>query len=443
LELRDLIVTPIFLMIIYAVAFMIRPLVTDEVNRIYFLPSITIHLIGALALGFIYQFYYSGGDTYNFHTHGSRHIWTAFMESPESGFKLLFGDGVDQKGIYKYSSRIPFYRDSSSFVIIRIAAFFDLFTFSSYSSTALLFAILSIVGSWMLYLVFYEEWPHLHRRLALACLFIPSVFFWGSGLLKDTITLAFLGMATFCIKKLFIKGRLKIGYILLAFLSLYIIYSVKKYILLCYLPAIFLWIFSVNLSKVNSKIFKIMMFPFVMIIAGGAGYFAIQQVAKDDPRYALSQIGHTAQITAYDIAFQTGRDAGSTYTLGDLNGSFSSMIRLAPQAINVSLFRPYLWEVRNPLMLMSALESVFLILFTIYVLYRCGALLPSILINPYVIFCLIFSITFSFAVGISTFNFGTLSRYKIPLLPFYCVGLILMLDQANNARKLSALDLTE
>jgi hypothetical protein len=188
LELRDFIVTPIIILIVYTVAYILRNRITDEITRPYFFPALTVKILGALALGFIYQFYYSGGDTYNFHTYGSRHIWEAFMENPATGFKLLFGDGSNEIGIYKYSSRIPFFHDRSSFTVIRIAAVFDLFTFSSYSATAVLFAVIGFIGLWMLFVTFYEVRPDLHRLIAIATLFIPSVVFWGSGLLKDTIT---------------------------------------------------------------------------------------------------------------------------------------------------------------------------------------------------------------------------------------------------------------
>ncbi len=38
-------------------------------------------------------------------------------------------------------------------------------------------------------------------------------------------------------------------------------------------------------------------------------------------------------------------------------------------------------------------------------------------------------------VGITTLNFGTLVRYKIPCLPFYLIALILILDYRNNRKK--------
>ena len=109
LELRDIIVTPLVLVVVLTSAYFIRPRVTDSITRKYFLPALYVKIVGALAVGFIYQFYYGGGDTYNFHSYGSRHIWEAFMDNPATGFKLLFSDGSSEVGIYKYSSLIPFF----------------------------------------------------------------------------------------------------------------------------------------------------------------------------------------------------------------------------------------------------------------------------------------------------------------------------------------------
>jgi hypothetical protein len=63
--------------------------------------------------------------------------------------------------------------------------------------------------------------------------------------------------------------------------------------------------------------------------------------------------------------------------------------------------------------------------------------------DPNVIFAMVFSLSFAFAVGVSTFNFGTLVRYKIPVLPFFLVALILILDYSNRDKKSEVLDRTE
>jgi hypothetical protein len=46
--------------------------------------------------------------------------------------------------------------------------------------------------------------------------------------------------------------------------------------------------------------------------------------------------------------------------------------------------------------------------------------------DPNLSFFLVFSLIFAFAVGVSSYNFGALSRYKIPCLPFYAAFLIIL-----------------
>ena len=365
------------------------------------------------------------------------------MESPSSWFKLVFGDGVDETGIYKYTSRIAFWRDQSSYAVVRVAGILDVLTFSTYSATALLFAVFSFIGMWLLFLTFYGGYPDLHRQLAIAMFFIPSVFFWGSGLLKDTLTLGCLGVGTFALHQIFRQRRLSLRNLILLLASFVGLYEVKIYILMVFLPSAILWIFLSNLESVRSVVLKTMLFPLVISGAGVLAYFAMIKASEDNVKYSVNAIAKTAQSTAYDILYQTGRDAGSGYSLGELDGSFGSMIRLAPQALNVSLFRPYLWEVNNPLMLLSGLESLVLLGFTLLIVFRENFRALRAIGRPDILFALVFSITFAFAVGVSTYNFGTLVRYKIPLLPFFAVALILILDYSKRERNVGVLEFTE
>jgi hypothetical protein len=443
LELRDLIVTPLVIILVYGVAYMVRPLVSDQINRVYFFPALTVKIIGALAVGFIYQFYYGGGDTFTYHTWGSRKIWEAFLDSPITGLRLLFSDGTQDAEVFKYSSKIYFFADPSSYAVVKVAAVMDLLTFSSYSATAILFAAFSFIGMWLFFLTFYEKYPHLHQWLAVAAFFIPSVFFWGSGILKDTITLGCVGASTFALSKIFIERKSTTRRWVILIMALYGLWSVKIYILLTFLPAAIIWIFMSNLQLVRSLVLKMLLFPFVISVASILGYFAIVKAGEDNTRYSIENLGQTARITAYDIRYYTGRYAGSGYELGELDGTLGSMFALSPQAINVSLFRPYLWEVRNPLMLLSALESLFFLIFAAYILIAKNVTVFKAFSNPDIAFSTLFSLSFAFAVGVSTFNFGSLVRYKIPMLPFFLVTLVLILNHSNSERKFNELDTTE
>ena len=442
MELRDLIVTPVVAILFFLVAYLIRPYVTDTVNRKYFLPALGVKVIGAIALGIIYQFYYSGGDTYNYHTHGSRHIWEALVDSPATGLDMMLSGGKHEGSFYKYSSQIPFFTDPAAFFIINLAAFFDIFTFSTYSATAICFAVLSFTGMWMFFLTFYRKYPHLHFRIAVAAFFIPSVFFWGSGLLKDTLMMACLGVITYEVDQLFFRKKISFVNIGLLLISLWCIFSVKKFILQAFLPSALLWIYLGNLKLIPSVVVRILIFPILVAVGIFSAYYSVTKIGEGDRRYAVENIAKTAKITAYDIRFQTGRDAGSGYTLGELDGSFGSMLNLAPQAINVALFRPFLWEVSNPLMLLSSLESLVFLMLTMILIFRYSSATLKALRNPDVIFAFIFSIIFAFAVGVSSFNFGTLVRYKIPLMPFYLLVLILIYNE-NKPKKVEEFEETE
>lgn len=442
---QDLVVTPLYLLIIYLIAYLIRGQVSDRNTRRYFIPALSLKIVGAISVGLIYQFYYDGGDTYNYFHHGSRYIWEAFLDSPVKAFQLIFADGTYQSGTYQYATKIWFYRDLPSYFVIRVAGFFDLFTLHTYSATAVLFACFSFGGLWAMYLSFYRFYSKLHREFAVAIFFIPSVFFWGSGLLKDTLTLGALAWAFYAVVQLFFARRRILLNVLILLISCWIIYSIKIYILLCFLPAVTLWVFLAQLPKIKSMAVKVVLLPFVLVTAALLSYWMVLEVGEENARYNLDNLAYTAESTARWLSHVSRLEGGSGYSLGDYDYSPSGIIKKIPAAVNVTLFRPYFTEVSNPVMLMAAIESLILLGITFYVLFksiRNGAL-STLWQKPVIVFCLVFSISFAFAIGFSTYNFGSLVRYKIPLIPFYLIGLFILNYYSKRSRKISALDATE
>ncbi len=417
---QDLLITPIYLTIFYFAAYVIRPAVTTPETKKYFIPALSAKFFGAIALGLIYQFYYGGGDTFNYFTHGSRWIWEAFLNNPIKGVKLLLEQGGErQADTFNFSQNIWYYRDIKAFFVVRIVAFFDLFTLHTYSATALFFASFSFSGSWALYSAVTKMYPNNYKLIAVAVLFVPSVVFWGSGILKDSLTFGALGWATYALFKLIETNENKPRPIAIFILASWLIISIKSYIFFCMVPAAFLWVYAKQVKIVRNPIVKTVVAPILFVIIGGAGFVVVQQIGTLDEKYSLDNIAQVAAVTAYDIRYgwgaRTGGDGG--YDLGQLDGSWGSMIRLMPAAINVSLFRPYLWEARNPLMLISALEALLTLALTLNII-RLGQW-KNIFNEPFLLYSLIFSLMFAFAVGVSTYNFGTLMRYKIPMMPFF------------------------
>ncbi len=442
---QDLIITPIWLLIIYGLAFAVRPLVSDEQTKKYFIPALSLKIFGAIAVGVIYYFYYSYGDTINYYEHGSKWIWEAFKDSPVKAFELIFGDGVRRASTIQYSSQIWSYRDLPSYFVVRLAGFFDIFTLHTYSATASLFAVLSFSGVWALFSAFYKFYPSQHKKLAIACFFLPSVFFWGSGILKDPITFSALGWLTFASVNLFFERKNLVVNGIIGVAALAVITHIKIYITLCFLPALLLWIFLQNADlHIKNKLVKRLLAPFLILIAGGVGFIAIQKIGENDRRYSMDKLAQTAEITATYLYRMSDEANGSGYSLGDDDFSLTGMLKKTPQAIWVSLFRPHPWEARNPVMMLAAVESLFFLWLTgrLFAQYRFSKVFAEMR-RPIVFFCLTFSLAFAFAIGISTYNFGSLVRYKIPLMPFYLIAVYIMDYHLKSDKKRSQLASTE
>lgn len=429
----DFFVAPIIANLLLGLAFVIRPYVTYEENRKFFMPALALKFLGAIALGALYQFYYGGGDTFGYYSHGAAHIYDAFLDSPSTAFNLIFADNDFTGGVYKYASRIWMYRDDPAYMVVRMAGFFTILTGGTYSGTALVFATIAFSGLWAMYMKFCRLFPNQVTALALAILFIPSTIFWGSGILKDSITYGMLGWSTAAVIALIYGHKRKWLWILILTLAMVLAFNIKEYIVLSFIPAAVLWTYFVFIKRLANPMVKVIIAPILIAFMAGFTYYVLYKVGETSSRYSLDRIAETARITAYDVGRWTGRNAGSRYDLGDFDGTFSSMIRLAPSAINVSLFRPYLWEVRNPLMLLAALESLTFLIISSIIIIRMGRYRINVFTSPAAWFSLVFSLTFAFAVGISTYNFGTLFRYKVPLMPFYAILLVLAWRQSRLA----------
>lgn len=436
MELKDLLLTPVYLPFIYLVAFLVRRRVTDAVTRKYFIPALTVKIVGAVALGLIYQFYYGGGDTFNFFN-DSKVIWEAFLNSPMTALRIVFSDGSYDYSIYEYTRRIYFFIDPHSFHVIRLAGFLGFFTFHTYSLIAIFFAVISFTGMWAMYQVFYRLYPRLHKEFAIAVFFLPSVFFWGSGLMKDTITLGALGWAFYGFYFGVIRRKSMWMNLLVLFVSLLIIKEIKVYILLCFLPAAFLWIFMEYRARITSRALQFMALPLTIVISVPLGLQAIEKVTEDNERYKLENIATTTQVTAEWLTQMGTLQKGSVYSLGEFDGTFTGMLSKLPQAVMVTLYRPFPWEVRNPVMLLSALEALFFVFMTFRMFreFKLGKLFSMLNNQPILLFCFIFSLTFAFAVGVSSYNFGTLVRYKIPMMPFFLSALYIIRSQVVNKPK--------
>lgn len=441
MELYDLFLTPLYLGIFYAIAYLVRPKVTNQFTKPYFIPALTLKFVGAISLGLIYQFYYKGGDTYNYFYH-TKIIYSAFSDSFDNGLKLLLdnGNGADP-ATAKYVAQMYWHQPhSSEWATVRIAAFFGFFCFNSYSVIALFFAAVSFSGLWAMYLTFAKIRPHVYKQLAWVIFYIPSMFFWGSGLMKDSLAVGALGWLFYALYRGAIQKRGIPKAAAIGFLAAYVLLSIKVYILLCFLPAALLWVFNENNALIKNQTLRVLAKPVFFAVGGLLAVYAATNLTKGDGEYDVDKIAERSKITADYLYRVSVEQNGSAYTLGEQDGTISGMVKLAPQAIVTTLFRPLIFEARNPIMLLSAIEAGFFLIFTLRILWHTGviATIKFVATTPVLVMCFVFSLIFAASVAINSSNFGTLVRYKIPLIPFYLGGLYIlqsMLDAQSAKRR--------
>ncbi len=440
MNLKDILLTPFFLVLIYAGAYVFRSSIRDQAIRRYFIPALSAKLLGAIALGLIYQFYYHGGDTFNFFK-DSEAIWEAFLDSPWIGLRIIFAEVGDYSPeLYQYTKKIYFfsYGDAATYNVIRLSGFLSIISFHTYTVNALFFALISFSGTWAMYRVFYDMYPTLHWPLAVAVFFIPSVFFWGSGLMKDTIALGALGWAFYGFYFALIRRRDIIWNLGILLFSILVVRSVKVYIIGSFLPAAFLWLFLEYRTQIKSKALRQVSFPFLLMLSIPFGYLSLIQITADNERYQLENIAATAKTTADWLAYVSEQQGGSGYSLGEFEWTPVGLASVAPRAIWLGLFQPHLWQATNPVMLLSAVEATIFLIITIRIILSTSILklYHLSLAQPIILFCLIFSLILAFGVAIASYNFGTLVRYRIPMMPFYLTLLYIIRYHTQGSKRI-------
>lgn len=393
----------------------------------YFLSGMMAKIVGGIMVVLVYTLYYSGGDT----------IYYFFDSMTMSNllFKnfIHFGDVViNGWENYKFSyldsttGTFVYYRSPESFFISRILWPFTLVGLQQMIPTVMLLALVSFGGVWRMYQIFIKEFPMLERPLAYTFFFLPSVFFWGSGILKDSITLSALGYFFYSFYYVFIVPKKVFKNLVIVIISAWIIISIKAYIFIGVLPGALIWIVSKLTSKIRGGFIRKVTFPLIMIIVGLSGFLLLNTLSDELGKFKIDRLLDEAAVSNADL--QSDYYGGNSFSIGEIEPTVQSMLIHMPLAINAALFRPYITEARNVMMIVSGLENLFILLFTLYVLYKVKifGIFKYFNKNSLLTFSLIFSLFFAFAVGISTSNFGSLVRYRIPLLPFFVSSLIII-----------------
>ncbi|KAA3436589.1 hypothetical protein [Rufibacter hautae] len=389
--------------------------------------ALYLKLFGSISISMIYQYYYRGAFDGIHYFEGAKMLTSYWFNYPDQFFTVLFQDlktfNLTNKAGLSGSSVHIFANES--FMVSKVAAIFNLVSFNSFLPCAIFFCITAFIGLWNFFIFMIQEFQIPIKTAAYCSLYIPSVLVWGSGIFKDTITFTALlwlficGYYVFIKKKNIIKNAIGIG------ICIIIIYFIKLYIIAAFTPFFIIFVINSNKNQIKNDLVRILSTPFILMFGAASMVLFLQNADELFGRYSVDQVLETASQTAYYIK---ENNAGSAYNLEVDFSSPTGILIAIPQAVNITLFRPYPWEYLNPFILFASIESMYFLYYTIYLFYKIGFFKTFGVIykSPIAQFGLLFSLTFAFMVGISSANFGSLVRYKIPIMPFYLLFLAVL-----------------
>jgi hypothetical protein len=428
----DYVLAPFYYFIILIIFWLFAQIVyKDKPYKKYFIWGVQARMIGGIMVALIYQYYYGSGDS-TYYFLDTFMIMKAFSTSLSDFFHVMMSTGGDANlnpHAATYIVYMVYARDPYAFFMEKVTSIFSIFGFGYYIPTSILMGAYEFLGVWCLYLTFADIYPKYSKQFAITVLFIPSTVFWGSGIWKDAVTIASIGWVTYGFYQVFLKknGKIIIGILCICW-GFYLCYNIKPYIILSLLPCLVMWVILTYRKRIYNQLLRIISGPIFFVIAIALAVLMIQKVGQSAQKYSVNNFFKSAQTMQQWHGYLDSHNLGSGYTLPDYNGSIASLIKIIPYAINVTLFRPYLWEARSPTLFLSALQCMIMLLMTIFILFTGGVrfFFSEIFKNPFLFLCISFSLLFAFAVGFSSYNFGALDRYRIPCLPFYTTALVIL-----------------
>lgn len=392
-----------------------RPWVTAAVFNLKFLAGLLIWAV--------YTFYYKdveNNDVHKFYKDAVV-LHEAAIKAPGVFLHLLCNDEsvkFQKDEFIRYTSRMKNWERNfdeapinENRTIIRLNALLLFFSFKTYFVHILFMCFFSLIGWVLLYNSVFKKSSFATNILGLLVLLLPSVLFWSSGVMKEPVLVLGLGV--------FVTGLLNKNTtkkILLLLSGSLLIVSVKFYVMACLLPAAISFFVLKNSHSVPTVIGKYAAtLALIALVA-----FNIQQVvpAINPTQILINKHTHSVKEAAYF-------NAGSRIDIPILTNT-ADILKAIPVGIWNVVFRPYLWEGKNIMMLASALENVVVLCVVLLCLLNFRQVNFGQL--NLALFLLTASITYFALIGISTPVLGNIVRYRAPLLPLLLFALILLAE---------------
>ena len=390
-------------------------------------PQLIIVFLLKVMAGIFYGWiglYYGGlaqmQDTWTFHLNSIEETKLLYNH-PREYFTNLFrdpyGDGVSKF----FETTDSYWNDLKGNIFIKALSVFNIFSGGYYYVNVIFYSFLTVFGSVAIFRVMDDALPGKRLEIMLATFLLPSFIYWGSGLHKEGLIFTGIALVIYAMYFGMKEKRFTAGRILTIVLGLLVVLTLRNFLIVLLLPALFAWFLANQRPRRGLLIFSVLYVIFII------GFFTLRHI---DPRLDFPQAVVNKQREFKQL------QGGSTIPMKDLDPTAVSFLKNTPQAVNLSTIRPYPSDVKHILSLAAAIETdLFLLLFLCLLIWRTNSLSDRArnLLN----FCLFFSFTFLMAIGFSVNNLGAIVRYRSVIMPLLVIPMIARIDWSRIAALLN------
>ncbi|MFD3000834.1 hypothetical protein ACFS7Z_10715 [Pontibacter toksunensis] len=394
-----------------------------KVIKPYFYPALIFKMVCGVLLGLLYTYYYAGGDTTTYHK--ASLLLTAYAKQNAAGYlRLLFFNVFESEA---FRATVPFtkFADfSNSFYFIKLLSVLNLFTAGFYYLNALYLSLFSFWGAARLVAVLSQLFPQWRAAAAAAFFFFPSVAFWSAGLSKDAFMFGSMCWVVAFAFSVAHGQRVSFWHILLLPMMLYVFIRIKLFYSAVIVPLLLLYIIVKRAAeKVEVLMHRQVFFFLLSFFVGVLLTVLLQDYLPMD--YLLEH------STRNYVAMLKMSLHGPHIVLENMAPSVKGLILSYPEALLSAVYRPFFGEAWEALYVLMGLENLLLLLLSVMAL-ASAVKNPGLKVEPVHVLFLLFVLLLGGIVGLTTPNFGSLSRYRIVFLPF----LVFLLLQNRFAQRL-------
>lgn len=386
-----------------------------------------LKVLAGVMVGLVYTYFYTNrhtADTFRFFD-DSLVIYNTLKTSPYDFFRMLTGIGAGAKELEVYYNTMNNWYDVYSPVndnrtMIRFNAFLRLISGGHYYVHVVILGFLSYTGIIAIVRVFAFRFPRLTSDIYLVFLLLPSVLFWGSGLLKDALVFFTLGFTMYGAHLWITERKITPGKLLIFPIMLMALMFAKFQIFLLTLPLFIAWVIAER-YKLKAPLVYLSVFTTVFLTISLTGHLFM---TLDLPALLAAK-----QRAFLELAER--ENAGSLITIPILEPTVTGLLKNVPAGFLSALTRPFFTDPGPALSKLFTLENMLLLLFIIWNAFRIRNI--RILLSPLVLFCLFYAVIYLSVVGMVTPVLGAMVRYKAQALPFLITLVILMSNHSGEA----------